>query len=148
MAMRAKRKGFTLPEVMVSLATISAIAAVSIPIYQSFLARNDLDIAAATIAQISRRAQLLAEASDGDTSWGVMLQTGSVTLFKGASYAARDTAYDSAFDVPGSIAPSGLSEVVYAKFTGLPQTTGTYTITSATNETRNIAINSKGTVSY
>jgi len=44
--------------------------------------------------------------------------------------------------------PSGITEVVFTKFTGLPQTAGTITLTSSTNEMRNIVINQKGMVSY
>ena len=141
-------RAFTLIEVLLSVAAIAAIAGMSAPIYQSFQVRNDLDIAATTMAQSFRRAAVLAEASDGDTSWGVRVQSGSITLFKGASYAARDTTLDEIFAVPTSITPSGTSEIVFAKFTGLPTATGTTTLTSSTNEIRTITINAKGMVSY
>jgi prepilin-type N-terminal cleavage/methylation domain-containing protein len=142
------QKGFTLLEVLLSVSLISVIAGVSIPIYQSFQVRNDLDIATTSTVQILRRAQVLSQASDGDISWGWQIQSGSMTLFKGVSYVARDVAYDEVFDVPTSITPSGVSEIVYTKFTGLPSVTGTVTLTSNTNETRSITINAKGTASY
>lgn len=143
-----KNAGFTLIELLLSISVIMIIAGMSAPIYQSFQVRNDLDIATVTIAQSLRRAEVLAQAVDGDTNWGVDIRTGSITVFKGASYATRDTAFDELFDVPTSITPSGASEVVFAKFTGVPQTTGTITLTSNANETRIITINAKGTVSY
>jgi len=133
---------------MLSIAAIAIIAGIGIPVYQSFQVRNDLDIAATTVAQSMRRAQVLSQASDGDTSWGVKIQSGSIVLFKGASYAARDSSFDEVFDVPGSITPSGLSEIVFAKFTGFPVGAGAATLTSNTNETRTISINARGTVSY
>lgn len=141
-------KGFTLIEVLLSVAAIAIIAGISIPIYQSFQARNDLDITTVEIAQSARRAQTLSQAVDGDTSWGIKIQSGSIVVFKGVSYAARDITLDELFDVPTSITPSGVSEIVFAKFTGLPQTIGTITLTSNTNETRTITINAKGMVSY
>lgn len=141
-------KGFTLIELLLSVAIISLILGISAPVFQSFQVRNDLDISGVTLAQTARRAQMLARASDGDTSWGVYVTGGSIILFKGVSYATRDTTYDEVFTVPTSIVSTGLSEVVYAKFTGLPQTTGTITLTSSTNETRIITINAKGMVSY
>ena len=141
-------KGFTLLEVLLSVATISVIAGIGIPIYQSLQVRNDLDIAAITIAQNFRRAQTLSQAMDGDTTWGVRMQSGNITLFQGASYAGRNVNFDEVFDVPISIAPSGVQEVVFTKFSGEPQITGTVTLTTNTNETRNITINEKGMVSY
>lgn len=142
------QKGFTLIELLLSVSVIMIIAGMSVPIYQSFQARNDLDIAAVSIAQSLRRAEILAQAVDGDTKWGVDIRIGSITVFRGSSYATRDTAFDELFDVPTSITPSGMSEVVFAKFTGVPQTTGTITLTSNANETRTITINAKGMVSY
>lgn len=141
-------QGFTLLEVLLSVATIALIAGISIPVYQSFQVRNDLNITAATIAQSARRAQALSHAVDGDTSWGINIQNGSIIIFKGAGYAARDVTYDEVFDVPTSITPSGVTEILFAKFTGLPQTTGTITLISHTNETRTITINTKGMVNY
>lgn len=141
-------RGFTLLEVLLSVATVAIIAGMGIPIYQSLQVRNDLDIAAVTIVQNFRRAQTLAQAIDGDISWGLYVQSGSITLFQGASYASRDTNFDEVFDVPISIVPSGIQEVVFTKFSGEPQTTGTVTLISNTNEIRNITINAKGMVSY
>lgn len=142
------QQGFTLLEILLSIAAIGIIMGISIPVSQSFQARNDIDIATVEIAQSARRAQMLSQAVDGDTSWGINIQSGSIILFKGAIYAARDTTFDEVFEAPTSITPSGINEVVFTKFTGLPQITGTITLTSNTNETRTITINAKGVVSY
>jgi len=146
--MFTKNTGFTLIEILLSVASIAIIAGISVPVYQSFQNRNDLDIATMEIAQNIRRAQILSQAVDGDMSWGVKTQSGSLVLFKGVSYAVRDIAFDEVFDIPSSLIFSGVSEIVFTKFTGLPQTTGTIIVTSNINETRNITINSKGVVSY
>ncbi len=60
---RKKQSGFTLIELMVSLALIMILASISIPVYHSFQTRNDLDIAVSTTAQIIRRAQALSQAA-------------------------------------------------------------------------------------
>lgn len=143
-----KDEGFTLIELLLSIAVIAIIAGTGVPVYQSFQNRNDLDIAAVTVAQTLRRAQALAQAVDGDTSWGARAQSGNITLFKGVNYASRDMVYDETFDMPTNIAVSGTQEYVFTKFTGLPQTTGALTLTSVNNELRNIVINSKGKIDY
>lgn len=91
---------------------------------------------------------MLSQGIDGDTTWGVKVQSGSIVLFKGATYAGRDPAFDEVFNMPGTITPSGLGEVVFAKFSGEPQAMGTVTLTSSTSETRTITINEKGTITY
>ncbi len=143
-----QRHGFTLIEMLLSVAVITVIAGISIPIYQSFQVRNDLDLSASTIAQTARRAQFLAQASDGDSNWGVHVQSGSIVLFKGSTFAARDTTVDETFDLPASLAPTGTSDLIYQKVTGMPAATGTVLLTSTANETRTILINAKGMVSY
>lgn len=140
--------GFTLLEALLSVAAIAIIAGISIPIYQSFQVRNDLDLATVEIAQTLRRAQVLSQSVDSDIGWGVFVQSGGITLFKGISYTARDINFDEVFDVPASITPSGVSEVVFTKFFGLPQTNGTIILNSYTNETRNVTVNQKGMVNY
>jgi len=140
--------GFTLIEMVLSLGVIAVIFAFSAPIYQSFQVRNDLDIGAVTMVQSLRRAQILSQAMDNDTTWGAKIQSGSIVVFKGASYAGRDTTFDEITSMPTSITPSGVSEIVFTKFTGLPETTGTTTLTSNANETRTITINTKGMVNY
>lgn len=143
-----KKCGFTLLEIVLTVSIIGALMALAIPVYQSFQVKNDLDIAAQTMAQSLRRAQVLAQAVEGDASWGVQASLGSIVLFKGANFATRAINFDETFEVPGSITPSGLLEVVFAKFSGLPQNTGTTTLTTVTNETKTITINAKGTVLY
>ncbi len=140
--------GFSLLEVIISLACIGIIFGISIPVYQSFQVRNDLDIATNNLAHSLRRAQKLSVSGDGDTKWGVYVQTGSIIIFKGTSYQARDISFDESFDVPATITPSGMLEVVFSKVFGIPESVGTFTFTSSINETRNITINQKGMVDY
>lgn len=142
------RQGFTLLEVLLSIATITIIAGFSIPLYQSFQVKNDLDITANTWVQTLRRAQVLSQAVDGDSAWGVKIQPASLVLFKGASYIARDTNFDEIFQVSTSITPSDITEIVFTKFTGTPSVTGTTTLTASTAEIRTININAKGTLTY
>lgn len=142
------RFGFTLLEVLLSIALIGLIAGTAIPLYVSFQNRNDLDIAATTFAQSIRRAQVLSQAVDGDMNWGVSVHTAEIVIFKGTSYATRDVSADEVYDISSSVTVSGTQEYVFATLTGLPQNNGTITFTSVNNESRNVTINAQGTVSY
>ncbi len=139
---------FTLLELMLAITIIAIIAAGVIALDIPAQQRNDLDTARNSIIQTLRSARSKARAVDGDVSWGVSIQPSTFVLFKGASYASRDTSYDEATEMPQTLAPSGLSEIVFAKRTGDPTNTGTITLTSKTNEQRTITINAKGMIDY
>lgn len=140
-------RGFTILELLLVMASIAIIAGFSIPLWRNQLIKNDLDVAVMTISQTLKRAQILAQAVDGDIGWGVKVQSGNITLFKGNTYAARDTNFDETFTLQSAIVPSGLSEVDYTKFTGLPGTTGTIILTTE-QDNKSITINAKGMISY
>jgi prepilin-type N-terminal cleavage/methylation domain-containing protein len=141
-------RGFTLLEILLVVVIISAIAGFSTPVYQSFQVKNDLDIAAQTIASCFRRAQTLAEASDGDSQWGVEILAGSITVFQGTAYSGHNNAFDEITSMPPTITPSGLSEVEFDRLTGQALSTGTVTLTTSTGLTKTITLSSKGTVTY
>jgi Tfp pilus assembly protein FimT len=138
--------GVTMTEVLLSIALIAILAGIAVPVYQFFQVRNDLDVSTNIIAQSLRRAQTLSGAMDGDETWGVKLQSGSIVIFKGANYVSRDTTSDELYDMATTVTPSGITEIVFAKFTGAPSVTGVITLTSSNAEIRTITINAKGMV--
>jgi type II secretory pathway pseudopilin PulG len=142
------KKGFTYIEVVLYIAILSLVFALSMPFYQTLQNRNELDITANTLAQSYRRAELLSQASDGDSTWGVKMENGKITMFKGTSFATRDQNLDETFAVAPSITFTGTDEMVFAKVTGQPAAAGSLTLTSPNNETRTVTINSKGIVNY
>jgi type IV pilus assembly protein PilE len=140
--------GFTLLEVLLSVAIIGMLVGVSIPVYESFVRRNDLGLTAQSLAALLRRAETYARAANYDDAWGVEMQAGTATLFRGTSFASRNTAYDEALTIPASIASSGLAEVQFTKFTAAPNITGSITLTSTTSDVKTVTINSEGAVDY
>lgn len=141
-------RGFTLLELLLSVAAIGIIAGLSIPFFYGFQTSHDLDIAAQSVAMSLRRAQVLSQGMDGDSPWGVRVATTSVTLFRGSSFAARNALFDESFSRPETIAASGTVEFVFERFNGLPVSTGTTTLTAQSGQRRDIAVNARGMVSY
>jgi len=147
--MRNFGRGFTLIEIVLVIAVVTVLAGIAAPIYQSFQVKDSLAVATNILAQNLRRAQVLSQASDGDTTWGVKIQSGSITLFKGATYAGRDAGLDEVFTIETSVSQaSGPDEIIFAKFTGDPQTAGNIVLTTNTNETKTITLNQKGAILY
>jgi prepilin-type N-terminal cleavage/methylation domain-containing protein len=141
-------KGFTLIEVLLSIAIIGIMTAISIPVFYNYQIKNDTYLAVSTIVQSLRRAQILTQAVEVDAAWGVKVQQGGIVLFKGTTYSSRDVSFDEVFDMSTTIIPSGLSEVVFNKMTGLPMQIGNITLTSNVNQSKSLTINSKGMIDY
>lgn len=141
-------RGFTLIEVLLSVAIIALLAGVSMPIYASYANRNDLEIATQSIVRSLRRAQTYSRAVNYDSQWGVSMQTTGVVVFKGATYASRDAAFDELTVIPVNVTNTGLTEVVFSKMLGVPSTTGTINLSTINNDTRAVTINAEGMVNY
>ncbi len=143
--------GFTLLEVLLSLALISILATISIPVTQSWQQNNDINVAAVTIGQTLRRSQALSQAMAADSAWGVAVDSADnnkIILFRGDSFGSRDPSFDEEFDLPSTISLTGLNEIVYSKSSGLPSSTGSFNLTSINNQSRGVTVNVKGIVGY
>jgi prepilin-type N-terminal cleavage/methylation domain-containing protein len=140
--------GFTLIELLLSVVIITMLTGISIPVYESFVRRNDLDLTGQNLAFALRRAATYARGAQYDAAWGVKIQPASIVLFQGATYATRNATFDETTVMPSSVTPAGLSEVQFSKLNALPNTTGSVTLTSTTNDIRTVTINAKGMVSY
>lgn len=142
------RPGFTLLETMLVVANFSIMVLVSVPVILPFYQRNELEVVSTQLTHSLRKANAFARTGAGDSSWGVRMEQGAVTFFKGTSYAARDTTRDETYVVPSWVQWTGMNEVVFAKMTGFPNVTGSVTLDANTNGLRTLTINSKGVVAY
>lgn len=143
-----KNRAFSLTEVIVVIGIFLLLFALSETAYLDFTSTNDLEIATGNIVKAMRQAQANSEQVNNDSSWGVKVATGTVTIFRGASYAARTTSADQTLNLPSKISESGLSEVVFARVTGWTTDTGTTTLSDRSSRIKNIYINEKGTIIY
>jgi prepilin-type N-terminal cleavage/methylation domain-containing protein len=143
-----RQAGFTLLELLLSVAIIGMLTGLSVPIYASFAKRNDLDLIVQNTASAIRRSEAYATAVRSDSTWGVRFDEAGITLFKGASYVTRDAAFDETIAVPGSVSVSGMTEVQFAKLSAEPSATGSVTFTNDINDTRTLTLNAKGMVNY
>lgn len=141
------QEGFTLIEMLLSLALMALLAGMSMPVFSSLWIASEMDTAVNTVAQNLERAQLLSQAVQNDSRWGVYIAAGIITLYKGDTYAGRDDSYDETFPISGSIEIQGASEFNFAKLSGEPLSGGTVTLTYG-DRNRSITVNQKGTVEF
>lgn len=133
---------------MLSLALVTILLSILLPLFRNLQTKNDVNLGSATIAQALRRTQSLAQAAQNDSAWGAHLATGTITIFKGTLWSGHDTNFDETINFSPGIAISGANDIIFNKFSGDPVSAGTITLTSLSNETASIIINSQGTVSY
>ena len=142
------KSGFTLLELLLSIAIISIIAGAGAPIYANLQTRSDLSTAAQIVAQSARRAQTRAWANDGDSAWGINIAAGVVTIYQGSSYLARNTAWDETLSISSSIQLSGDLDYNYSQIFGLPDAAGSLTLISLDGKVMTVDIGADGQISY
>ena len=142
------QRGFSLIELLLSVSIIGLLAGMTWPVYQSFQKRNDLDATTQSITDALRRAASYARSGNGDSAWSVRIQSDSAILYRGATYASRNTAFDEPTSISSAFTVAGMTDISFAKLTALPSATGSVILTADSNNIRTIAINEKGMVSY
>jgi len=138
-------KAYTLVEVILTISIISLIGGLSVPIYQDYQKRNEVEASYDLVKSSVLSAQTSSQAGENDSAWGVYLGNHQAVVFNGNDYASRDPSYDITYDFSSHVSNSGLNEIVFEKFTGNSINTGTITLSNEV-KTLNITINSKGAV--
>lgn len=121
-----RRPGFTFIEGLLTIAILGVITGVSIPMYRMYEERSCVQLATENVSQAVNRARFLSQSVERDSGWGFSAEHG--VLFKGASYATRDPAFDESYPVGDCAEISGLSEVAFQKMTGNPIVAGSINI--------------------
>ena len=93
------KSGFTLVEVLLTIAVLALLTAMVAPISLDFYRRQQLHTQTQEIIQTLRRAQLSAMSTEGDSNFGVYFTSNKYILFRGDSYILRDTQHDEIFDL-------------------------------------------------
>lgn len=139
------RRGFTVIEVSLVVSLIFIVGAFFFPLSISFLQAQVLDEHTDGLVSALRKAQAHAFYARNDSAFGIKILSESYVLFQGTSYASRTTSEDQIFTTPDSISMTGLSEIVFAEHTGLPDVSGTITVSLEDRE-RRIDINAYGRI--
>ena len=100
-------KSFTLVEILVIVGIMVILVALAIPSYRFFQQESDLNNSAEEIINTLRLAQNKTLASEGASQYGVYLDAVSTPdqyiLFKGGSYATRDSSVDEIHKLANSL---------------------------------------------
>jgi prepilin-type N-terminal cleavage/methylation domain-containing protein len=111
-------KGFTMIEIMISLAILALIVGVSAISFANFSRKSALDASATALATALREARAKTLASVGSDQYGVKVDGDRFTLFRGASFSSS-TPGNSEFLFAGQVRASSSPNVfVFRKVTG------------------------------
>lgn len=149
-------KGFTLIELMVIISIFMLLVGSGSIVFGDMIGRNSLRYYGYRIVQDLREMRSTAVAGKQDAAWGVYFNSVSrphgYVLFKGASFAGRDSAFDIEQELPKVLRLSrvnlnGFKEVAFSSSEGVPNHPGYLILNSDTGE-YTININSFGLVEY
>lgn len=140
-------RGFSLVEILLTMALIGIILAASVPAYRKLQSVNDLSAAVSTLSQALRLAELKAQAIDEGSGWGVHAGTSTITVFKGSSFADRDQTRDAIFSFSGSIVVSAPSDAFFVPFSGAPSAPVAWRL-SGGGVTHSVSVNNLGILTY
>ncbi len=150
-------KGFTLVELIFVFTMLSFLFGLGAIALGNFTSSQGLRFAGDKLAQSLREAHTNAVAQYQDSAWGIYLDTAPTpeqyVLFKGNTYASRDTAFDQPNEFYKTVEFQNISlagggqEIVFSKRSGFTSDNGTFRL-AADGEFYNISVNSLGLVDF
>lgn len=145
-------KGFTIIELLVSVAIIGVVAVLLISGFNSFRESTQLNEAHSNILGILRDARSRTLSGEKNTHYSVHFEENQVVLFSGSLYVSGFSSNE-VYSLPSltrisSISLGGPTEVIFARLTGSASASGTITIQSTSNssKTKTIIITSSGSI--
>ena len=149
MALKAQNSaGFSLIELLIALAVLGTILGLGVPIsssaYRNFLLGAEIE----KFVILARRAEGLSTAGYREKDHGLAVQSGNLTVFEGASFAARNPDFDESYNLSDSIQISGPSEITFQLLSGRPFASSSWTISLDSGAGKIVSINEEGAVSW
>ncbi len=147
----SSENGFTLVEAIIAIAIIGVLSGLSVPYFNSFLARNELKNESLKVVDALRTARIRAITGHSDSAWGVHFESNKYVVFKGNAYNASDpfnseTVFPAVLSFATTTLNGGGSDVIFNKISGETSQYGTTTIQNDINESNDIVINRIGMI--
>lgn len=141
-----KNPGFTLIELLVVIGILSVILVSGFSLYKVWQNRSSVSDAESIVLSALRESSSMANLGSNDSQWGVKYLSNKLVVFSGSDYVSRNTTQDKFFELPAGVSLLGLDELIFEKFTGLPQSTSSIVINYG-EETSQISVSEQGVFS-
>jgi prepilin-type N-terminal cleavage/methylation domain-containing protein len=145
------KKGVSVIEVIVSLAILVILLAVTLPSFNTMRKNQVLKAAASEIFSALDKARSQTLSSISSSEYGVHFETSKIVIFKGTTYSSSDATNEEVLlTTPATITSisltGGASDLYFNRLSGSPNKSGTITITNSST-TKVITISATGAVS-
>ncbi|QQG45581.1 MAG: type II secretion system protein [Candidatus Sungiibacteriota bacterium] len=142
------RRGITLLEVVVSVAILALLGAVSLVSFTNSRRVRDLTTAGGNVLSILRFAQARALGGEDNSPWGVKLEQNQFTLFRGASFSGSTLtevhALPSGIEVANIVLAGGGQEIVFKKISGATDQSGGFDLRTASVSANTFSVTVEG----
>lgn len=137
------RYGYSFIEVILVVSLLAIVVTFSSLFYTRLLLRNSVIHITDQLVGSLRKAQTYSMMGRQNGSWGVRYAANTITLFL-----VGNSAFDERYSVNPNISMSGLTQITFAKGSGLPTPSSGATITVSVNTiSKTVTVNSQGVVS-
>lgn len=130
-----KNQGISILEVVVSIAILSILGALSVAVFSNLANSTSLDRDATITLSYINKARTMAINSVDSVAHGVKLETNKISVFSGTTYQVANV--EDSYSLPSSSSISSINlsnagtELYFNKLTGAPSVTGTITLSGA-----------------
>lgn len=129
-----RKRGFTVTEVIMVVALIVIISAISVNVFYSFREKKALDKDVDSIVSTIEKTKNMSLNRKNDSSYGLYFASSSITVFSGNSHLTGNNILKYDLESIVKISTTSLSfnatEIGFAKVTGLPNATGTIVLST------------------
>jgi len=140
-------KGFTILELLLSIAIIVILTGITIPFYSEYN-KGSLQAESGIVVNTLRTAKISAISAKDNSGWSVHFDQGKMIIFKGGSFGLRDVSFDKEIGISSGLKFSGVNDVYFSPFYGIPNKIGAVIMTGQDNIQKEFIINQKGVIDY
>ncbi len=140
------RSGFTLVEILLSIAVIGVMLSIATPFTLSQVTSYNLEATRDTLVSFLNQSRTRAMANHNNADKGVYITPTSITAYSGPSYATRDQSFDVVSQVPSSLTMVGATEIHFTRLTGVTSPTSVIVQTPLKNYS--VFVNAEGSVDW
>ena len=124
-------RGFSLIELILVLALFTTISVFMFPMSVSLYNKQILTQTQGSLLSSLRSAYHQSITQKNNVPHGVKLLESQYVLFERQTYATREVASDIVVDFIGNTTFTGIGEIVFTEYTGVPSATGTISLSHA-----------------